>query len=139
MKKELTTATIAIVVLTVVLGLAYPLAITGVSQIAFHHKANGSQIEVGGKVVGSSLIARAYVLHGGAPDPRYFQPRPSQSGYSASATFFSNRGPNSASARIFYRDQLAGYLKLNGRYDPALTGAHVPVDAVTTSASGVDP
>jgi potassium-transporting ATPase KdpC subunit len=147
--KELVTAAIAIVVLTVMLGVAYPLLMTGVSQVVFPGKADGSQVKVGGRVVGSSLIAKAFVVDTGKkdadgnpitrPDPRYFQPRPSQSGYSATATFFSNRGPNSAVGRFFYRDQLDAYLALEGRYDRGLTKAKVPVDAVTTSASGVDP
>jgi potassium-transporting ATPase KdpC subunit len=137
--KELTTAAIAILVLTVVLGLAYPLVMTGISQVAFPSKADGSQVEVDGKVVGSRLVAKAFTLKGGKPDPRYFQPRPSQSDYSATATFFSNRGPNSAVGRFFYRDALASYLDLERRYDPGLTAAKVPVDAVTTSGSGVDP
>jgi K+-transporting ATPase ATPase C chain len=137
--KELTTAAIAILVLTVVLGLAYPLVMTGVSQVAFPSKADGSQVKVDGKVVGSRLIAKAFTLKGGKPDPRYFQPRPSQSDYSATGTFFSNRGPNSAVGRFFYRDALASYLDLERRYDPGLTAAKVPVDAVTTSGSGVDP
>jgi potassium-transporting ATPase KdpC subunit len=137
--KELTTAAIAILVLTVVLGLAYPLVMTGISQVAFPSKADGSQVEVDGKVVGSRLVAKAFTLKGGKPDPRYFQPRPSQSDYSATATFFSNRGPNSAVGRFFYRDALASYLDLERKYDPGLTAAEVPVDAVTTSASGVDP
>lgn len=147
--KELTTAAIAIVVLTVMLGIAYPLAMTGVSQVVFPSKANGSQIKSGGKVVGSRLIAKAFVIDTGRkdsdgnpitrPDPKYFQPRPSQTDYSATASAFSNRGPNSAVGRFFFRDTLAGYLDLERKYDPGLTAAKVPVDAVTTSASGVDP
>ena len=147
--KELTTAALAIVVLTLVLGLAYPLAMTGISQVAFPGKADGSQVKVDGKVVGSRLVAKAWVIDTGKkdsdgnpitrPDPRYFQPRPSQTDYSATGTFFSNRGPNSAVGRFFFRDQLNAYLALEGRYDRGLTKAKVPVDAVTTSASGVDP
>jgi K+-transporting ATPase ATPase C chain len=147
--KELTTAAIAIVVLTVILGLASPLAITGISQVAFPNKDDGSQIKANGKVVGSRLIAKAFVIDTGRkdsdgnpitrPDPRYFQPRPSQTDYSATASAFSNRGPNSAVGRFFFRDALAGYLDLERKYDPGLTAAKVPVDAVTTSASGVDP
>ncbi|HMI69679.1 MAG TPA: potassium-transporting ATPase subunit KdpC [Solirubrobacteraceae bacterium] len=137
--KELTTAALAIVVLTLVLGLAYPLVMTGISQVAFPSKADGSQVKVDGKVVGSRLIAKAFTLKGGKPDPRYFQPRPSQSDYSATGTFFSNRGPNSASAQVFYRKQLDAYLALERPYDPGLTAGKVPVDAVTTSGSGVDP
>jgi K+-transporting ATPase ATPase C chain len=147
--KELLTAAIAILVFTVVLGVAYPLVMTGIAQVAFPSKADGSQVKVDGKVVGSRLIGKAFVLDTGKkdsdgnpitrPDPRYFQPRPSQTDYSATGTFFSNRGPNSAVGRFFFRDQLAAYMALEGRYDPGLTKAKVPVDAVTTSGSGVDP
>jgi K+-transporting ATPase ATPase C chain len=147
--KELLTAAIAILVFTVVLGVAYPLVMTGIAQVAFPSKADGSQVKVDGKVLGSRLIGKAFVLDTGKkdsdgnpitrPDPRYFQPRPSQTDYSATGTFFSNRGPNSAVGRFFFRDQLAAYMALEGRYDPGLTKAKVPVDAVTTSGSGVDP
>jgi K+-transporting ATPase ATPase C chain len=137
--RELTTAALAIVVLTLVLGLAYPLVMTGISQVAFPSEADGSQVKVDGKLVGSRLIAKAVTLKGGKPDPRYFQPRPSQSDYSATGSFFSNRGPNSASAQVFYRRQLDAYLALERPYDPGLTAGKVPVDAVTTSGSGVDP
>jgi K+-transporting ATPase ATPase C chain len=149
MKRDLITSALAIVVLTLVLGVAYPLVITGISQVAWPDKANGSQIKQDGKVVGSRLLGQPFVIDTGKkdadgnaitkPDPRYFQPRPSQDGYNPSATFFSNRGPNQASARYFFRDQLAAYLALEQPYDPGLTGAQVPVDAVTTSGSGVDP
>jgi potassium-transporting ATPase KdpC subunit len=137
--KELITAAIAILVFTVVLGVAYPLAMTGISQVAFPNKADGSQVKVDGKVVGSRLIGKAFVLRGGKPNPRYFQPRPSNTDYSATSTAFSNRGPNSAVGRFFYRDALASYLALERPYDRGLTAAGVPVDAVTTSGSGVDP
>jgi K+-transporting ATPase ATPase C chain len=149
LRNELVTATLAIVVLTLLLGVGYPLVMTGISQVAFPNKADGSQVKVDGKVVGSRLIAKAFVIDTGKkdsdgnpitrPDPKYFQPRPSQTDYSATGTFFSNRGPNSAVGRFFFRDALASYLDLERRYDPGLTAAKVPVDAVTTSASGVDP
>ena len=147
--KELLTAVIAILVLTVILGVGYPLVMTGISQVAFPTKADGSQVKVDGKVVGSRLIGKAFVIDTGKkdadgnaitrPDPKYFQPRPSQTDYSATGTFFSNRGPNSAVGRFFFRDALDAYMALESRYDPGLTKARVPVDAVTTSASGVDP
>ena len=149
LSKEIATAAIAIVVLTVVLGLAYPLVMTGIAQVAFPNKANGSQIKVDGKVVGSKLLAKAFVIDTGKkdsdgnpitrPDPKYFQPRPSNTDYSATSTAFSNRGPNSAVGRFFYRDSLRAYLDRERKYDPGLTDAKVPVDAVTTSGSGVDP
>jgi K+-transporting ATPase ATPase C chain len=155
MKKNLITSALAVIAFTVFLGLAYPLAMTGIAQVAFPNRADGSPITVDGKVVGSKLLAQAYqlpVLDANGkpkkddkgnpvtePDPRYFQPRPSQTGYNANGTYFSNRGPNQASAKLFYRDQLGAYLKLEGPYNPGLKNAGVPVDAVTTSASGVDP
>jgi K+-transporting ATPase ATPase C chain len=149
LSKELTTAALAILVLTVVLGIAYPLAMTGISQVLFNTKANGSQIKQDGKVIGSQLIAKPFTIDTGKkdsdgnpitrPDPKYFQPRPSQTDYNAAASAFSNRGPNSEVARFFFRDALASYLDLERKYNPGLTAAKVPVDAVTTSGSGVDP
>lgn len=147
--KDIATSAIAIVLFTVVLGIGYPLAITGIAQVAFGDRADGSQIRQGATVVGSRLIGVSKTIDTGRkdtdgnpitrPDPAYFQPRPSATGYSATATYFSNRGPNAASARFFYRDALAAYRALEGPYNPGLTNAGVPVDAVTTSASGVDP
>jgi K+-transporting ATPase ATPase C chain len=155
MKKNLITSAIAVLVFTVLLGVAYPLAMTGIAQVAFPGRADGSPIKVDGKVVGSRLLAQAWtvpVLDANgkpkkdsdgnpvvAPDPKFFQPRPSATGYSPDATFFSNRGPNQASAKFFYRDQLQAYLDLNAKYNPGLTKANVPADAVETSGSGVDP
>ncbi len=145
MKRNLITSALAVIVFTVLLGLVYPLVITGVSQVAFGKNADGNP----------DLIAKSWTkpvldasgqpkkdADGNAvtePDPRYFQPRPSQTDYNPNGTFFSNRGPNQAGARFFYRDQLAAYIKLNGPYNPGLTNAEVPADAVTTSGSGVDP
>ncbi len=155
MKKNLITSAIAVIVFTVLLGVAYPLVMTGIAQVAFPGRADGSPITKDGKVVGSRLLAQAWqvpVLDANGnpkkdsdgnpvtePDPKYFQPRPSQTGYNPSGTFFSNRGPNQSSARYFYRDQLAAYIGLEGKYTPGLQHSDVPEDAVTTSASGVDP
>jgi K+-transporting ATPase ATPase C chain len=149
LRRELVTAALAVLLFTVLLGGAYPLLVTGIAQVAWPQKSDGSQITRNGKVVGSKLLAQPFVVDTGRkdaqgnpitrPDPRYFQPRPSQSGYNAAGTFFSNRGPNQASARFFYRDRLAAYLALERPFDPALVARDVPVDAVTTSASGVDP
>jgi K+-transporting ATPase ATPase C chain len=117
MKRNLITSALAVIVFTVLLGLVYPLVITGIAQVAFGKNADGNP----------QLIA-----HRVGADPRLFQPRPSQTDYSRFATFFSNRGPNQASAAAFYRRQVAAYRKLNGNVTP-------PIDAVTTSGSGVDP
>jgi K+-transporting ATPase ATPase C chain len=155
MRRTVITSILAVIAFTLIFGLVYPLAMTGISQVVFPSKADGSKITVNGKLVGSSLIGQSFsrpvigkngkptldeegeeVL---APDPRYFQPRPSQSGYSANATFFSNSGPNSVEEREAVRENLAAYLKLNKPYDKSLTREGVPVDAITMSGSGVDP
>jgi K+-transporting ATPase ATPase C chain len=124
MKKNLISAVIAVLAFTLLLGIVYPLVVTGVAQVAFGQKADGDPNLIARDVKGS---------------PRYFHPRPSATEYSANATFFANRGPNQASARFFYRDQLAAYLKAEGPYNPGLDNAKVPADAVTMSGSGVDP
>lgn len=124
MRRTLLSCALAVLVLTVLLGVAYPLAVTGVSQVAFHAKANGDR----------SLVAQAPPKGDG-----WFVPRPSQTDYSTTATAFSNRGPNQRSALAFYRAQAAAYLKRERPFSPGLRVRDVPVDAVTTSASGVDP
>jgi len=134
MRKDLLTATIAIVFLTLTLGVAYPLLTTGVSQVLFPGAANGSKVEVDGKVVGSKLIGQDF-----RGLPRYFQGRPSATEYSADVTYFNNLGPNNRELSEFFAEELDTYLTRERRYDPGLTAADVPVDAVTTSASGVDP
>ncbi|MDQ6749170.1 MAG: potassium-transporting ATPase subunit C [Actinomycetota bacterium] len=155
MRRDLLNSAIAVIVLTLVLGLAYPLLFTGAAQVLFPGNANGSKIHQGGKVIGSKLIGQDFrkpVLdRKGKPamdskgkpvltaDPRWFQSRPSQTGYDPSGTFFSNFGPNSTDARDAFKANLDAYLKLEGPYDPGLTAAKVPVDAATQSASGVDP
>jgi K+-transporting ATPase ATPase C chain len=155
MRKDLTTSLIAVVALTVLFGLVYPLAMTGIAQVAFPSQANGSKLSVNGRVVGSSLIAQAFsppvigkngkpeldsegeeVL---APDKAYFQSRPSQTGYSGDASYFSNLGPNSVEAREAVRENMSAYMALEKPFDHSLTKDQVPVDAVTESASGVDP
>ena len=129
LRKDLTTAAIAIVAMTIVLGIVYPLAITGISQVFFSGPANGSKVSLDGKVVGSHLIGQEF------KGKAWFHSRPSATGYSGNVTFFGNGGPNS----IEVREELAAYVKLNKPYDKSLTRADVPVDAVTQSASGVDP
>jgi K+-transporting ATPase ATPase C chain len=133
MKKDLLTGLTAIVVMTIFLGLAYPLAITGISQVAFPGKANGSLVKVDGKVVGSSLIGQEF------KGKAYFHSRPSATEYSGNVTFFGNAGPNSLEAREEVREYLVAYVKLEKPFDKSLTREDVPVDAVTQSASGVDP
>jgi K+-transporting ATPase ATPase C chain len=131
--KDLRTGLIAIVAMTIVLGLLYPLAITGISQVAFPGAANGSKVSVDGKVVGSRLIGQEF------KGKAWFHSRPSATGYSGNVTFFGNGGPNSIELREELREELAAYVKQNKPYDRSLTRDDVPVDAVTQSASGVDP
>jgi K+-transporting ATPase ATPase C chain len=133
LRRDLVTGLIAIVAMTVFLGLLYPLAITGISQVVFPGAANGSKVSVDGKVVGSHLIGQEF------KGKAWFHSRPSATGYSGNVTFFGNGGPNSAEVREEIREELAAYVKLNKPYDRSLTREDVPVDAVTQSASGVDP
>ena len=155
MRRDIVGSVVAIVVLTIGFGLVYPLVMTGVAQVTFHDQANGSQVKRNGTVVGSSLIGqdfrRPVLDKNGNPkldtdgnpvleaDPVWFQSRPSQTGYSANVTFFSNLGPNQKDLAGQVKANLEVYLALEGPYSPGLTAAGVPVDAITDSASGVDP
>jgi K+-transporting ATPase ATPase C chain len=157
MRREIVTSAIGIVVLTVLLGLVYPLLITGVSQVAFPGNANGQKIHLDGKLVGSKLIGQSFakpvIGRNGKPeekeeelvtepDPSYFQSRPSVTeggAYNAAASTFSNRGPNGKVTKEDDEANIKGYLELNKPYDPSLTTAQIPVDAVSTSASNLDP
>ena len=134
MRKDLVTSAIAVLVFTVLFGLAYPLVMTGVGQVAFPGAADGSRIERDGKLVGSSLIGQDF-----KQDPRYFQSRPSATGYDPAGTYFNNLGPNSAELRDMLVANVKAYLALEGPDNPGLRANDVPVDAVQTSASGVDP
>ena len=128
-------STIAVVVLTLVFGIAYPVVVTGLSQLVFSDKADGSLIERDGKVVGSKLAAQAFTK------PEYFHPRPSATTpeYNAAATTFANLGPTNPDLAKAVRERAQAILKLEGPYNPGLRIGDIPVDAVTTSASGIDP
>jgi K+-transporting ATPase ATPase C chain len=133
-RRDLLAAVIGAVVFTVLFGLAYPLIMTGVTQVAFPNKADGSQIEVNGKTVGSRLIGQDF-----SGKRRYFQSRPSVTDYNPAGTFFNNLGPNSADLRNLLAHNLRVYLHREGPDNPGLKPSAVPSDAVQTSASGVDP
>ena len=126
---------LAVAVLTIVFGLVYPAVMTGFAQLAFSSKAQGSLITRDGKVIGSKLAAQEFT------GTRYFHVRPSATvpPYNAGATTFANLGPTSGQLATQVRGQLAAILKLERPYNPGLTAAGVPVDAVTTSGSGIDP
>jgi potassium-transporting ATPase KdpC subunit len=126
-----------LLVLTVVLGVLYPLVVTGVGQLLLKSHANGSLVSAGGHVVGSSLIGQNFTDDKGAPLPQWFQPRPSAagaSGYDPTSTSASNLGPNSSDLLKAVQDRRAAAAQLDG-VDPA----SVPPDAVTASGSGLDP
>jgi K+-transporting ATPase ATPase C chain len=163
MKRDIITSVLAVIVFAILTGLVYPLFITGVSQVAFPGDANGQQIHLDGKLVGSKIIGQSFgtpVLEKNGkvkevkgavvtePDPRYFQSRPSATeggADNAAASTFSNHGPNSVKTKEADEENIKAYLELNmnpatkKEYDPGLTVAKIPVDAVNSSASGLDP
>lgn len=157
MRRDVVTSIISIVLFTLLLGIVYPVVIEGVGQIAFPGSANGQKIYRDGKLVGSKLIGQAFEVpvigKNGKPeekegkpvleaDPRYFQSRPSATEpgpYNAAASTFSNLGPNSTITKETDEEHIKEYLALNKPYDPGLTVAKIPVDAVNSSASGLDP
>ena len=132
--RELRTALQAVALCSVVLGLAYPLAMTGAAQALFGARADGSLVERDGEVVGSRLIGQDF-----SDDLSSFQSRPSVTGHAPDATHFNNLGPNQRDLAVLLRKNLKAYLDRERPYSPGLTAAGVPPDAVTTSASGVDP
>lgn len=115
----------AFIIFSVLLGLVYPLAITGIAQVAFPQKANGSLIVENGKVIGSSLIGQKF------DKPEYFSSRPSAVDYNAAGSGASNLGPSSK--KLMERVKEA-----NSKWQTA-NGKTIPADAVMTSASGLDP
>lgn len=132
--REIRAAAIALVALSLAFGLAYPLAMTGVGQAVFGGAADGSIVKRDGKAVGSKLIGQDF-----SRDPRYFQSRPSATKYSAGATFFNNLGPNQKDLADALKANVKSYLDRERPTTPGLRAATIPSDAVTTSASGVDP
>lgn len=127
MRRQLIAAIVLFLSFTVLTGVLYPLAVTGVSQIAFPSRADGSLLERDGRVVGSRLIGQQF------EGPRYFHPRPSAAGdgYDAMSSSASNLGPTNDELLKAVRERRAAY--------EAENGAPAPVDAVTASGSGLDP
>ena len=149
--RQLGAALRTLLLLTVILGLAYPLAMTGFAQVAFNHNANGSLLTRGGTTVGSSLIGQAFtvpVLKNGqptkdasgnpvvAPDPKYFQSRPSAAGtgYDPTASGASNLGPENKVLIADINSRRAAAAALDG-----VNPGQVPPDALLASGSGLDP
>jgi K+-transporting ATPase ATPase C chain len=131
MWKEILPALRINIFLTLVLGVVYPLAITGICQVAFPHQANGSLITAGDKVIGSELIGQNFAK------PEYFQPRPSAAGndgYDATSSNASNYGPTNQ--KLF--DRVKASVEKFHKDNPDYHGP-IPADLLTTSASGLDP
>jgi K+-transporting ATPase ATPase C chain len=157
MRRDVVTAILSVILFTVLLGIVYPLFITGVGQVAFPGNANGQKIYVNGRLVGSKIIGQSFkqpvIGADGKPkeveeelvtEPvkRYFQSRPSATEggeYNGAASTFSNRGPNNKGTEEADAQYVKAYLELERPYDPGLTVAQIPVDAVSTSASNLDP
>lgn len=126
---ELRPAIVLVILLTILTGLVYPLAVTGVAHVAFPHQADGSVVARGGAVIGSELIGQRFAR------PEYFHPRPSAAGsegYDAMASGGSNLGPTSRQLVDRIRNAVA-------TLGPENSGMPIPVDLVTTSGSGLDP
>ena len=124
-------------IVTVVLGFGYPLAVTGISQLFFRHQANGSLVYVNGRLTGSALLGQNFTDAKGGPLPQYFQPRPSDAGagYDGADSGASNLGPTNPVQIKLVTERAVAYRKFND----LPPNASVPVDAVTASASGLDP
>jgi K+-transporting ATPase ATPase C chain len=144
MRRQFIPAVLMLVVFTLLLGIAFPLVVTGVAQLAFRDKANGTIVQRNGKDVGSSLIGQAFVDRHGAPIAKYFQSRPSaavgadgttEAGYDPTLSSGSNLGPTNPKLLREVARRVEAYQQLNG-LGP---NVRVPVDAVTASASGLDP
>ncbi|MGH1527219.1 potassium-transporting ATPase subunit KdpC [Leifsonia sp. L25] len=130
----------AMIVLTVALGVAYTFVVTGIGQLAFPAQANGSMITQDGKAVGSALIGQAFTDKKGSPLPQWFQSRPSAAtssgpaGYDAGASSGSNLATGNPVQVKAVQDRTAAIEKLDG-----VPASEIPSDAVTASASGLDP
>ncbi len=133
--RSLVSSVLAIVVLTAVFGFGYPALMTGFASVAFPHQAGGSLVHRNGKIIGSKLAAQPFTW------PRYFHPRPSGTSpaYNAAGTTFLNLGPTNPDLTNFVAQNAQAILELEGPYNPGLTIHDIPVDAVTTSGSGIDP
>jgi K+-transporting ATPase ATPase C chain len=132
----------AMLVLTVLTGIIYPVFMWGIAQVAFKHQANGSLVSYNGHVVGSSLLCQEFVDAKGNPLPQYFQERPSNASSGASTDYgcdpgysgATNLGPNNPKLLTNINTQRAAIAKFDG-----VSPSQVPPDAVTASASGLDP
>jgi K+-transporting ATPase ATPase C chain len=130
-RKQIRPAIVMTLLLCVITGMIYPAVVTGIAQALFNRQANGSLVEVNGKVVGSALIGQSFT------QPYYFHSRPSAagSGYDATASGGTNKGPTD---RKLADTLIAQAIDSTVKYDNVTKG-HIPGDMVTSSASGLDP
>ena len=130
-RRQLVPALLAFLALTVLTGVVYPLVVTGIAQVALPDRADGSLLERDSVVVGSRLIGQGFA------EGRYFHPRPSAAGdgYDGAASSASNLGPTNPDLLSAVEERVAAYRTLNG----LAAAEEVPVDAVTSSGSGLDP
>jgi K+-transporting ATPase ATPase C chain len=138
MRRQLVTGLAVTTALLLLTCGVYPMAVWAVGRVAFKHQTNGSFIAVGGRIVGSKLIGQNFTDKDGNPLARYFQPRPSaagKDGYDAMSSSSSNLGPSNPELLKSVADRVKAYRGLNG----LAADAPVPVDAVTSSGSGLDP
>jgi potassium-transporting ATPase KdpC subunit len=128
-------ATGMVVIFTVLLGIIYPLFMTGAAQVLFPGKADGSLVRLDGQVVGSELAGQVFT------SPAYFHTRPSATTPpdNPSATTFANLGPNTVALKDAVNGYIRDALKLERPYNPGLQVRDLPVDMITTSGSGIDP
>jgi potassium-transporting ATPase KdpC subunit len=126
-------ALIATLLLAAITGLAYPLVMTAIGQVAFAHDANGSLVDVNGQPVGSALIGQRWT------GPQWFYGRPSAVQDDAATSSGTNLGPRSQQLANDIAARAAAVLKVESPYTPGLSVADIPVDLVTTSGSGLDP
>jgi K+-transporting ATPase ATPase C chain len=122
------------IVATVVLGLAYPLLILGIGRLALPAQADGSVVSVDGSPVGSSLIGQSFTDDDGVALPEWFQSRPSAAGYDGGASVGSNHGPENPDFVAEIEARRAAIAEADG-----ISPESIPVDALTTSGSGLDP
>jgi potassium-transporting ATPase KdpC subunit len=125
-----------LLIFTVICGIAYPLLMFGIAQVAFHNQANGSLVSYNGRAVGSSLLCQEFVDAKGNPLPQYFQPRPSKTDYGCNPLFSaaSNLGPNNPDLVQLIKQRQQQIAKLDH-----VKVSQIPPDAVTASGSGLDP
>jgi K+-transporting ATPase ATPase C chain len=141
MRRQLYPAFAMVVLMTVITGLVYTFAFTGFAQVVAKDTANGSRVQVDGRDVGSEYIGQAWVTEGGEPLRQYFQSRPSaatngtENGYDPTLSLGSNYGPSNPDLLKEVEQRVRAYRELNGLPDDV----DVPVDAVTSSSSGLDP